>query len=169
VAITPAERVDWAVDGVIGLKSVAGVGPAAALWQTAWNTPEEWGRSWSGLGKRYAERMVDVSISNTLEGGLGALWHEDPRYIQSGRKGLWPRVRYAMKTSVLAPRPRRTFAAGVGPLRRQHRQQPDRERMAAAQPDDTDDDRGAQRHGYRHPHRRQSVGRVLAGRRPAHP
>jgi hypothetical protein len=103
VPVTPAERVDWAVDGVIGLKSVVGVGPAAALWQTAWNTPEEWGRSWSGLGKRYAERMVDVSISNTLEAGLGALWHEDPRYIKSGRKGLWPRVRYAMKTSVLAP------------------------------------------------------------------
>jgi hypothetical protein len=103
VPVTAAERVDWAVDGVIGIKSVAGVGPAAALWQTAWNTPEEWGRSWSGLGKRYAERMVDVSISNTLEAGLGALWHEDPRYIKSGRKGLWPRVRYAMKTSVLAP------------------------------------------------------------------
>jgi hypothetical protein len=103
VPVTPDQRVDWIVDGIIGLKSVAGVGPAAALWQTAWNTPEEWGRSWSGLGKRYAERMVDVSISNTLEGGLGALWHEDPRYIKSGRKGLWPRARYALKTSVLAP------------------------------------------------------------------
>jgi hypothetical protein len=101
--VTPAERVDWTVDGIIGLKSVAGVGPAAALWQTAWNTPEEWGRSWSGLGKRYAERMVDVSISNTLEGGLGALWGEDPRYIKSSRKGFWPRARYALKTSVLAP------------------------------------------------------------------
>ena len=102
VPVTPAERVDWVVDGVIGRKSVFAVGPAAALWQTAWNTPEEWGRSFSGLGKRYAERMVDVSISNTLEGGLGALWGEDPRYIKSGRKGIWPRARYALKTSALA-------------------------------------------------------------------
>jgi hypothetical protein len=30
------------------------------------------------------------------------LWGEDPRYIKSARKGLWPRVRYALKTSVLA-------------------------------------------------------------------
>jgi hypothetical protein len=103
VPITGTQRIDWIVDGVIGRKSLFGVGPAAALWQTAWNTPEEWGRSWSGLGKRYAEREVDVAISNSIEGGLGALWGEDPRYLQSGRKGLWPRVRYALKTSVLAP------------------------------------------------------------------
>jgi hypothetical protein len=103
VPIAGAQRIYWIVDGTIGLKSLTIVGPLAAGWQTAWNTPEEWGRSWSGVAKRYAEREVDVAISNSLEGGLGAIWGEDPRYIRSARKGLWPRVRYALKTSVLAP------------------------------------------------------------------
>jgi hypothetical protein len=104
VPITPAQRSHWVADGTIGLQSLAVVGPLAAGWQTAWNTPEEWGRSWSGVAKRYSERLVDVTLSNSIEGGLGAVWGEDPRYIRSARKGLWPRVRYALKTSVLAPR-----------------------------------------------------------------
>jgi hypothetical protein len=101
VPITGAQRVNWIVDGVIGRKSLMVVGPLAAIWQTGWNTPEEWGRSPSGFAKRYGERLADVAISNSIEGGLGALWGEEPRYIQSARKGLWPRVRYALKTSVV--------------------------------------------------------------------
>jgi hypothetical protein len=102
VPITGAQRVDWIVDGTIGRQSLTVVGPLAALWQTAFNTPDEWGRGWSGIGKRYAQREADVAISNTIEAGVGALWGEDPRYIRSGRKGIWPRARYALKTSVLA-------------------------------------------------------------------
>jgi hypothetical protein len=102
VPITPAQRVHWIVDGTIGPKSLVIVGPLSAAWQTAWNVPEEWGRGWSGFGKRYAQREADVAISNTIEAGLGAIWGEDPRYISSARKGIWPRARYALKTSVLA-------------------------------------------------------------------
>ena len=102
VAITPKERVWWIVDGTVGPKSLFIIGPLAAAWNTAFNTPEEWGRGWSGFGKRYAHREADVAISNSIEAGLGALWGEDPRYIPSARKGIWPRARYALKTSVLA-------------------------------------------------------------------
>jgi len=102
VPITSAQRVDWAVDGTIGTRSLTVVGPLATAWQTAFNTPEEWGRGFSGIAKRYAQREADVAISNTIEAGLGALWGEDPRYIPSGRKGIWPRARYAMKTVFLA-------------------------------------------------------------------
>jgi hypothetical protein len=104
VPITTAERVDWAVDGVIGRRSLTIVGPLATAWLTAFNSPEEWGRGFSGIAKRYAQREADVAISNSIEAGLGALWGEDPRYIASARKGIWPRARYALKTSVLAPR-----------------------------------------------------------------
>jgi hypothetical protein len=104
VPITPAQRVDWIVDGPIGKRSLTVVGPLATAWQTAFNTPEEWGRGFSGIAKRYAQREADVAISNTIEAGLGALWGEDPRYIPSGRKGIWPRARYAMKTVFLAQR-----------------------------------------------------------------
>jgi hypothetical protein len=102
VPITPGQRVSWIVNGTIGPKSLLIVGPLSAAWQTAWNQPEEWGRGWSGLGKRYAQREADVAISNTIEAGLGSLWGEEPRYIPSARKGIWPRARYALKTSVLA-------------------------------------------------------------------
>lgn len=102
-AITPAGRLEWIVDGTIGLRSL-GVGVVASAWQTGFNVPEEWGQSWSGFGKRYLEREADVAISNTIEAGVGALWAEEPRYIRSGRQGIWPRARYALKTVVLAQR-----------------------------------------------------------------
>jgi len=102
VPITPGQRVSWIVNGTIGPKSLFIVGPLSAAWQTAWNQPEEWGRGWSGVGKRYAHREADVAISNTIEAGLGSFWGEEPRYIASSRKGIWPRARYALKTSVLA-------------------------------------------------------------------
>jgi hypothetical protein len=101
--ITGGERVRWAVDGTIGLASL-GIGVLAGGWDTAINTPEEWGRSFSGFGKRYVQREADVAISSTIEAGVGAIWGEDPRYIRSQRKGLWPRARYAIKTVFVAPR-----------------------------------------------------------------
>jgi hypothetical protein len=104
VPITSAQRADWIVDGTIGRRSLFAVGPLATVWQTGFNTPAEWGRGASGVAKRYAEREADVAISNALEAGLGALWGEDPRYIPSGRKGIWPRTRSAIKAIVLAQR-----------------------------------------------------------------
>jgi hypothetical protein len=103
VPISPEGRVYWIVDGIVGLESL-GVGVVAGAWQTAFNTPEEWGRTWSGFGKRYLAREVDVSISNTLEAGVGSIWGEEPRYIRSHRRGIWPRTRYAMKTVFLTQR-----------------------------------------------------------------
>jgi len=101
--ISSAERIDWIVGGTIGPQSL-GVGVLAASWLTAVNSPREWHRTFTGFGKRYAEREADVAISNSIEAGVGALWGEDPRYIPSGRKGVWPRVRWALQTVVLAPR-----------------------------------------------------------------
>src|SRR5476649_2206368 len=74
--ITGAQRVDWIVDGTIGRKSLFAVGPLATMWQTAFNTPEEWGRGASGIAKRYAQREADVALSNAIEAGLGAIWDE---------------------------------------------------------------------------------------------
>ena len=102
--ITGMQRVDWIVDGTVGRQSIFAVGPLATVWQTGFNTPEEWGQGASGIAKRYAQREADVALSNSIEAGLGALWGEDPRYIPSGRKGIWPRARYAMKTVFLAQR-----------------------------------------------------------------
>src|SRR6476646_3180614 len=67
--ISTAQRVDWIVDGTIGRRSLTLVGPLATVWQTGFNTPEEWGRGFSGIAKRYAQREAAVAISNTIEAG----------------------------------------------------------------------------------------------------
>jgi hypothetical protein len=101
--VDSGQRVAWIAEGSIGRRSLA-VGVMSTVWQTAWDTPPEWNRSWSGVALRYAEREADVTISNTLEAGLGAIWGEEPRYIPSGRHGIGARTRYAAKTVFLAQR-----------------------------------------------------------------
>jgi hypothetical protein len=102
-AMTPSLRVRWLLDGAVGSESLLLVGPLSAAWQTAWNVPKEWGHSWSGFGKRYVEREADVAIANTIEAGLGAIWAEDPRFVPSRKRGIWPRAAYAIKTTFVAP------------------------------------------------------------------
>lgn len=101
--MTAAERVDWIVGGTVGPKSL-GVGVIAAGWDTAWNLPKEWGQTWEGAGRRYLQREADVAISNSIEGGLGAIWGERADYIRSGEGGIKPRLGYALKTVFLAHR-----------------------------------------------------------------
>jgi hypothetical protein len=112
--MTGAERVHWIVDGTIGLKSLTIVGPIGTAWQTAWNVPEEWGQTWSGAGKRYLQREADVAISNTIEGGLGAIWGERADYTRSGLRGFRPRLGHALKTVFLAYRPDGRLAPAWG-------------------------------------------------------
>jgi hypothetical protein len=112
--MTGADRIQWVVDGTVGLKSLTIVGPIGTAWQTAWNQPEEWGRTWSGAGKRYLQRGADVAISNTIEAGLGAIWGERADYLRSGRKGFRPRLNYALKTVFLAYRPDGRLAPAWG-------------------------------------------------------
>lgn len=102
--ITTSERINWIVDGTIGPNSLLVVGPIAAGWQTAWNQPEEWGRSWSGFGKRYLQREADVAISNSLEAGVGALWGEEPRYVRLGHGSIGARAKWAIKTAFVTQR-----------------------------------------------------------------
>jgi hypothetical protein len=101
--IRPGGRVEWIVDGTFGAQSLA-TGVAAATLGTGLDVPPEWRRSWDGFGRRYLQREADVAISGSIEAGLGALWSEEPRYIRSARKGIWPRARYALKTVLLSQR-----------------------------------------------------------------
>ena len=68
-----------------------------------WNDkPEEWEQGASGYGKRYANILGQYSIQRTATYGLGSFLHEDNRYFNSGKKGFWPRMGYALCSSVLA-------------------------------------------------------------------
>jgi hypothetical protein len=71
--------------------------------QNQWkDKPPEWEQGASGYGRRYADIMGQYAIQKTTTFGLESLLHEDNRYFGSGKKGFWPRTRYALKSSILA-------------------------------------------------------------------
>ena len=100
--ITAEERRDWIVGGIIG-PTTLGLAAVASTWKTINNSPREWTGS-SGFAKRYAAIEAHTAMLKGLEGGLGALWNEDPRPMRSGRQGFWPRLGFTMSTVVMAPR-----------------------------------------------------------------
>ena len=68
-----------------------------------WNDkPAEWEQGASGYGKRFANILGQYSIQRTVTFSLGSLLHEDNRYFNSGKKGLWPRVGYSVASGILA-------------------------------------------------------------------
>ena len=58
----------------------AGFGAGVAQWRHA---PKEWGSGLSGYERRYAAIRGAAIVHNTMEFGVGAWLHEDPRYERS--------------------------------------------------------------------------------------
>src|SRR5215470_828883 len=78
-------------------------GPLSSAIGTARNIPPEYGTHWNGFAKRNGMRLTGIATGNLIEAGLGAIWGEDPRYFPSPRRGVWPRVKYVIRTTFLAP------------------------------------------------------------------
>jgi len=110
--ITAVERRAWIVQETVAPRSL-GTGAMIGTWQTALGSPREWRRS-SGFTRRVLTVEADNAISTGIEGSLGALWGEDPRVRPSGLSGVRPRLGYAMKTVLLAPRRDGHFAPAWG-------------------------------------------------------
>lgn len=91
--ITMSGRARWWVHSLIGPESLA-AGVFVAGYQTARNQPAVWGPHWDGFGKRYGMRMSNIGVSNAIEGGVGSLWGEDPRYFRSGDSSMGGRLRH---------------------------------------------------------------------------
>ena len=66
------------------------------------NIPSEWGQGAEGYGRRYANYYATATVSNMLQMAGDDLLHEDNLYYGSGEHGVWRRVKYAVKSSVLA-------------------------------------------------------------------
>jgi hypothetical protein len=64
--------------------------------------PGEWEQGASGYGKRFANIIGQYSIQRTVTFGLGSVLHEDNRYFNSGKRGVWPRVGYSLASGILA-------------------------------------------------------------------
>lgn len=101
--MTGKDRIGWVVDGNASPRSLL-AGFIVSGWNTGINTPPEWGRTWSGYGKRYMAREGDLAVSNTMEAGLGALWDEDPRYVRAGHGRLTARIGHAVRYAFVARR-----------------------------------------------------------------
>jgi hypothetical protein len=77
------------------------VGFSAGLDQ--WNDkPREWHQGAAAYGQRFANILGQHAVQKTATYGLSSLLHEDNRYFNSGKRGVWPRVGYALSSSVLA-------------------------------------------------------------------
>lgn len=101
--ISGSDRAKWVFVSTFGPESLMAGGVTAA-WGTAFNTPEEYGPHWDGFAKRYGMRFTGIAASNVIEGGLGALWGEDPRYFPSTNRAFGARVKHIFLMTVVAPR-----------------------------------------------------------------
>jgi len=95
--LTGEERLKWFAKSTYGPRSLLFSGPFSAGWRTLRNRPEEWGPHWEGFGKRYGSRLLNNSLTNGLEGSLGAVWNEDPRYHRLGQGPVGRRFGAAFK------------------------------------------------------------------------
>jgi hypothetical protein len=99
--LTQKERRDLYLKGLINPFLYVKAGFSSGLDQ--WNDkPREWGQGASGYGKRYANIIGQYAIQRTVTWGLSSAFHEDNRYFNSGKKGFWPRINYALLSGIVA-------------------------------------------------------------------
>ena len=89
--ITARQRLKWLLDTTLGPSHLAG-GVVSAAYGTAVDKPPEDGSHWGGFGERYGVRLTGIATSNVMEGGIGAIWGEDPRYLHEREKSFGARV-----------------------------------------------------------------------------
>lgn len=92
----------------------------AGLDQAA-DSPNEWGQGARGYLNRLGTQRGQFQIGAFCAFGVGAALHEDPRFLPSGKHGMWGRTRYVMMHTVIAHTDRGTeipafgnYAAAIG-------------------------------------------------------
>jgi hypothetical protein len=95
--------------GAVG-RVVAGAGV-----QQLRKKPAKYGGGVAGFGKRVGAGFATNAVSKTVEHGVAAKLHEDLHYHRSNKRGVAPRLGYALKSTVITRNTRtgkRTPAAG---------------------------------------------------------
>ena len=82
---------------------IAGAAFAAGLGQ-AYDTPPEWKQGAAGYGKRFRSNFGIAAISTTTRYGLAQTFKEDTLYYRCECKGLFPRLRHAVISTLTARR-----------------------------------------------------------------
>src|SRR4051794_945832 len=89
------------VKKAVGKPAVIRAG-ASAVWGQVRNSPHEWGRGASGLGKRFASSVGGHVVKTSVEVGVAAWRHEDLSYRPSQEQGFGPRMKHALVSTVVA-------------------------------------------------------------------
>jgi hypothetical protein len=74
---------------------------AGAVFQTARNSPHEWGRTVGGFGKRVGSALGEHVLKKTIEFGVASVRHEELGYRPSGKSRFRPRLKYALVSTVM--------------------------------------------------------------------
>jgi hypothetical protein len=101
--MTKAQRLRYYFNSTFSLGTVAVAAAGAGTAQLK-NVPKEWGQGAEGYGRRIGDLYGQHIIVQTLMYGSSSLLHEDNRYFQSGKSGLWPRLKYAAKSALITRR-----------------------------------------------------------------
>jgi hypothetical protein len=101
--ITARQRLRWFITNTIGPSHLAGGAMTSAL-GTALDRPKEYGPGWAGFGDRFGMRLTGVVTGNAIEGSVGALWGEDPRYFRVPDQPFGARMKNVMKQTFEARR-----------------------------------------------------------------
>ena len=86
---------------LIGIQAVVETLPGTAS-DHARNFPKEWTRSFSGLGRRFASQYGQFLVSETVEFGVSALHHEDPRYYRMPGGSMKERIGHSISSVFVA-------------------------------------------------------------------
>ncbi len=93
--LTGGEKATYYLRFTYGPQSVALSLAGAGINQARDNVPE-WGQGIEGYGKRLSSSFGHKAVKCSIQLGIGAFLHEDPRYFASARSGIWQRTIYAV-------------------------------------------------------------------------
>jgi hypothetical protein len=99
--LTQRERTQLYVKTMVNPLGYLKAGSSAGIDQWK-DKPQEWEQGASGYGKRFGNILAQYSIQRTITFGLSSALHEDNRYFNSGKKGIWARTQYALVSGILA-------------------------------------------------------------------
>ena len=94
----------YSVSSLIIPAAVAGIDQAT-------NSPKEWGGGNATYGKRLGTARGQFQFCNFSAFGIGAMLHEDPRFLPSAQHGTWARTKYVLVHTLVA----RTDSGGQEP------------------------------------------------------
>lgn len=99
--LTQKVRFRLYVESTFGPLPIVTQAASAGIFQ-ALDRPPEWGQGAAGYGRRLADGLAYNAVRTTLTYGTSILFHEDNRYIASGRTHAGGRILFALASPFCA-------------------------------------------------------------------